>query len=86
VGRHAVELSNQARHFLRSVLRADAERLLVRLRSFEENPYPLDRKVLEGQDGAGRVRVGSYRIIYRVIVPAGVVQIERIDKRSTAYQ
>jgi mRNA interferase RelE/StbE len=62
--------------------RVDAKILALR-----EDPRPNGCLKLQGQEGPGwRVRVGEYRILYRIDDDAHVVSIYRIRPRGSAYR
>ncbi len=61
-------------------------RIISRLRSLEEEPRPRGCKKLTGAPDVYRIRVGDYRILYRIIDRDNVVNILRVPHRSQAYR
>ena len=52
----------------------------------QQNPYrPTAGKKLKGAPDRFRLRVGDYRVVYRVDAPAHTVRIERIRHRKDVY-
>jgi len=82
-----IELSNQAKKFLRNCENELRVRIMTKLKSLKENPVPSDAKFI-GRDKEGkifRVRVGGIRIIYRDKDSEKVIIISKIDKRERVY-
>lgn len=51
----------------------------------ETNPWPVGSQKLVGEDGH-RIRVGNYRILYRIDNPLKRIYIYRIKHRREAYR
>jgi mRNA interferase RelE/StbE len=51
-----------------------------------ENPRPPKSKMLEGSDGAWRLRVGDYRVVYEVDDARRLVTVTRARHRSDVYR
>lgn len=60
-------------------------RLAPDLQALGANPRPRGCLKLTGEEGY-RVRVGSYRVLYRIDDPAQVVFVYRIKHRRDAYR
>jgi len=52
----------------------------------QEQPRPPGAKALEGPGRLLRLRVGDYRIVYRVNDTARVVEVIRVAHRSSVYR
>jgi mRNA interferase RelE/StbE len=70
------------RRFPQSVLL----RIRTHLFSLEKDPFPEGVEKLKGYEDYYRIRIGQYRIIYRVATEVRVVSVVRIAHRSTAYR
>ncbi len=57
-----------------------------RLESLKFNPYPPDVKQLKNSNGKLRIRVGNYRIIYRLENDIFVIVVIKIAHRSKVYK
>jgi mRNA interferase RelE/StbE len=68
------------------VKRTDKKRIFNRIKELGENPFPLDFKKLKGEKDVYRIRVGDFRILYKIIREDEVILIFRIDKRSRVYK
>ena len=53
--------------------------------SLRENPYPPNSKKLRGRTDYS-LRVGVYRVLYRVSRELRIVTVERVAHRSRAYR
>ncbi|MFH0765007.1 MAG: type II toxin-antitoxin system RelE/ParE family toxin [Calditrichota bacterium] len=61
-----VEMLPAARQEFKILSDAIRERVVKRIRSLKNDPRPRGCRKLAGTEGAYRLKVGSYRIIYRV--------------------
>ena len=50
-----------------------------------KNPVPHDAKVIIGEHGVFRIRIGDYRVLYRINYSEKRVIVLKIDKRSRVY-
>jgi len=81
-----IEFSKQASKFLRKCEEELRIRIFKKLRMLRENSVPSDAKRLQGYDKPTfRVRVGKYRIVYRVDYNEKVILVSDIDKRDKVY-
>lgn len=76
--------SNQALKFLKNSDKILTKRIIKRIESLQENPFPSDMKRTEG-DRLFRVRVGKSRILYEVDHSNNTLGIVKIDKRERVY-
>jgi mRNA interferase RelE/StbE len=64
-----------------------AQRLVVaRLERLAEDPRPPGSKKLEGAEDLHRLRVGDYRIVYRIEDQVLLVLVVRVAHRSDVYR
>lgn len=78
-----VLISNRARKYLERLNEPLKSRLFDSLRSLEKEPPTGDIKPLTGQD-MFRLRVGSYRILYKV--QDNMIFVTNIAPRGQAYK
>jgi mRNA interferase RelE/StbE len=63
-----------------------AVRLLKKIETLINDPFPTDVKTIEGyKERLYRVRVGDYRILYEVDGKDNCIGIVKIDNRSKVY-
>ena len=87
MSRYAVELQRAARKQLIAIrdrrLRADLEGAILGL---SDDPRPAGVKKLVGTGDLWRVRVGDWRIVYRIEVDRLVVLVVAVAKRDELYR
>ncbi len=84
----SAELKKPALKFFKSIKdKTLLKRIADKIDELENNPFPQDIERVEGYKDVKvfRVRVGDYRILYFVDYSSSKVYIEKIDKRSRAY-
>ena len=73
--------------FLKNAEKELYGRIIKKLESLKENPFPSDAKRVVGrQEKIFRVRVGKYRIMYAVFYDKNEILIIDIDKRDSIYE
>jgi len=84
---YRVEISPPAGKNLNHLPIQVCQRLEPDLLALGDNPYPEGVRKIQGTEGAYRIRVGNYRIVYEVYREQEVVVILRVDRRSkTTYK
>jgi len=83
---YTVELKPSAAKALAGSPRRDQERVGAKLDALALEPRPQGAKVLRGEAGLLRVRVGDYRVIYTVEDDVLLVLVIRIAHRREAYR
>jgi len=61
-------------------------RMFPRIEALATDPRPPGCKKLRGAIDLWRLRVGDYRVIYRIDDPTGLVEIRAVRHRSAAYE
>lgn len=83
---YSVVLTTQAEKDLKKLPRTVLERIANSLRTLQENPRPMGVKKLQAEKDAYRVRVGDYRIVYRIVEQAILVVVIKIAHRREVYR
>jgi mRNA interferase RelE/StbE len=86
VAAYQVELTARARKQYKTLDPVIRDRIRRTLLDLADNPTPAQVKALAGGDGLLRVRVGAWRVIYRVEHDKARVVILDIGHRSTVYR
>jgi len=60
--------------------------VLSHIKHLSGNPRPVGCRKLKGTNDVFRLRIGDYRIIYRVIDKDGLVSVGHVLHRSKAYK
>jgi mRNA interferase RelE/StbE len=81
-----VELTATALRQLEKLAPALQHRLTTAMSRLGVDPLPSGAKRLRGSDGLLRIRVGNYRILYRVIDDRLVVLVIRVGHRREVYR
>ncbi len=84
---YTVHLERRVERELRRLPQAVVRRIDVMLRRLAHDPRPSGVVKLSGRTGSGwRVRVGEYRILYRIDDESRRVEVYRIKPRREAYR
>jgi len=83
---YAIEYTASARRDLRSLDRQIQQRVADKIEDLAENPFPPSVKKFQGEANHWRIRVGDYRIVYRIDSQRVVVVIVRVAHRREAYR
>lgn len=85
--RYALLLEGRAERELKTLSNEILMRVDAKLRALAVNPRPRGAQKLEGKEAEGwRVRVGDYRILYRIVEEQKMVWVYRIKHRREAYR
>ncbi len=71
---------------LRSLPPQEVDRIVSEVELLGEKPFPHGSEKLAGSEQTYRIRVGDYRVVYEVSVPAKVVEIQRVRHRKDVYR
>lgn len=83
---YKIVTSPVAQKSLKSLPQNMKKRIDAKISALAKNPRPPDAKVLQGKHGLLRVRVGDYRIIYRVEDDRLIILIVKIGHRKDVYR
>lgn len=53
--------------------------------SLIENPVPHNAISIVGEKGVFRIRIGDYRVLYRINYQANKIIVFKVDKRAKVY-
>ena len=80
-----IEFGTKALKFLSKLEKVSKERVFKRIKELGGDPFPSDVKKLKGDKDVYRIRVGDFRVLYRIIPEYEIILINRLDKRSRVY-
>ncbi len=83
---YRIEFTRSARKELLKLQPFAARRIDEAIRSLAGDPFPPGCRKLEASDGAYRIRIGDYRVIYDVQGNVLVILILRIGHRKDIYR
>ena len=82
----SLEYARQPRKFLKKYDKHIVKRLLTKIReTLLNNPVPHDAKTIVNAHGSFRIRIGDFRILYRVNHQENKIVVFKIEKRERAY-
>ena len=82
----SVEYDIAAIKFLKQLDKHLVDRILTKIeKTLPLNPVPHDAKTIVGKHGVFRIRIGDYRVLYRINYETGKIIVVTIDKRSRVY-
>jgi mRNA interferase RelE/StbE len=83
---YTITFARSARKELQSLPIDVAGRLLKRIESLAINPRPIDSKKLTASSGLWRLRVGKYRVVYKIDESRNIIDISVIRHRKDVYR
>lgn len=83
---YKIEWKQSAKKELRKLPESARRRILAAVAGLGEDPRPPGCRKLVGGEGAYRVRIGSYRVIYMVFGSGLLIEIIRVADRKEAYR
>ncbi len=83
---YKIEFLKSAKKELSKLPRNIQERIRNKLEILKANPYPTDAKQLKNGEGRLRIRIGDYRLIYRVENNILIILVIKIGHRSKIYK
>jgi mRNA interferase RelE/StbE len=84
--RYKVEFTASALREFRALDRQIQRRIAAKISELTENPLQAGAKKFHGEADHWRIRVGDYRIIYRVEKHRVVIVVVRIGHRREVYR
>lgn len=81
-----ISYDKQPVKFLKKLNKSIVKRVLDKIDAvFTNEPVPSDAKRIFGEHGVFRIRIGDYRILYRIDYEKNIIVIFKIDKRENVY-
>lgn len=80
-----VELGSKAFQALSKLDKINRTRVIKKIKSLEETPFPVGSLKMEGEENVYRLRSGDMRILYKLLKSEKVIIIFKIEKRGKAY-
>ncbi|MFH1763617.1 MAG: type II toxin-antitoxin system RelE/ParE family toxin [Gemmatimonadota bacterium] len=83
---YRIEVTPRALKDLKALPTRERQRVAGEIDSLEDNPRPQSCKKLKGRKDFYRVRVGDYRVVYRIEDEVLLILIVRIGDRKEIYE
>ncbi len=84
--RYAVKFAASAVREFKSLERRMQRRIATRINELVRAPLPPDVKKLRGQPDHYRIRVGDYRVIYRIEAKRITIVVVKVGHRREVYR
>jgi mRNA interferase RelE/StbE len=84
--RYGLEFTTSASRELNSLDTQVRKRIITKITGLCDDPFPSGTKKLQGLPNHFRIRVGDYRIVYRVDGDRVIVVIVKIGHRKEVYR
>lgn len=81
-----VIFARSARKELEKINIDDARKILNKIESMGKNPRPHGCEKLKGGENLWRIRIGNYRVIYKIKEINNIIDITIIRHRKDAYK
>lgn len=86
MSRYTVEISRRAIRSIAALPRKEEQRVRAAIELLADEPRPPNCVALTGEQSVYRVRVGDYRILYKVIDARLVILVIRVGHRRDVYR
>lgn len=83
---YSIEYTTSAVKEFKALETALQKRISEKILSLAENPLPAGVRKLQGMENHFRIRIGEYRVIYRIDGKRVIVVIVRIGHRRDVYR
>lgn len=81
-----IKFGTKALKFLSKLDRDGKERVFKKIKELGNDPFPSDVKKIKGERDVYRIRIGAFRVLYKIISKDDTILIFRVDKRSRVYK
>ncbi|HOH29069.1 MAG TPA: type II toxin-antitoxin system RelE/ParE family toxin [Candidatus Hydrogenedentes bacterium] len=82
---YKIQWKSSAAREVRKLPKDVIQRVIQRIEALVQNPFPSGARKMATVPGAFRLRVGDYRIIYRVYDKELVIEVIRVGHRRDIY-
>lgn len=83
---YKIEWKHSAERDLRGIDKKHVPRIIKTVESLIDNPFSLQCRKLHGAESSYRIRIGNYRVIYKVDIENKRIVIYHVRHRREAYR
>ena len=80
-----IEFETKSLKFLSKLEKGNKKRVFKKIKELGNDPFPSDVKKLKGGKDVYRIRIGDFRVLYRLIPEDDIILVFKVDKRSRVY-
>lgn len=81
-----ISYDKQPEKFLEKLDKHIASRIIDKIEgTLSNNPVPHNAVAIEGEHGIFRIRIGDFRVLYRINYQENKLIVVKVDKRSRVY-
>lgn len=84
--KYALEIKKSALKELADLPSKVSLRISNAIDKLVDNPFPKGVEKLKGIENTYRIRIGDYRVVYRIAVREKTISVERIRHRKEVYR
>ncbi len=82
-----IHYDKQPKKFLKKYDKHIRKRFFVKIReTLSSNPVPHDAKTIVNAQGVFRIRIGDFRVLYRVNYEENKIVVIKMERREQAYK
>jgi mRNA interferase RelE/StbE len=86
MGIYQIEWKKSALRELKRLDRQIVRRIVAAVDSLSTQPLPVGARKLQGSQLTYRIRIGTYRVVYKLYKSRLVVEVVRVRHRKDAYR
>jgi mRNA interferase RelE/StbE len=83
---YSISFNRSARKELTRLDKIAIARILTQIEALAKNPRPAGCWKIQGADDLWRIRIGDYRVIYRILGQVLIIEIIAVRHRRDAYR
>ena len=83
---YEIFFSRKASHSVNALQETYKKKIGKILKNLKENPFSYPYRRIEGKTNMYRIRIGKYRVLYKVDEKERTITVLKIDKRSRVYK
>lgn len=78
-----LEVDVQVYKDLKRLPKSNIQKILEVIEKLPENPYAGDIQKMKGEVNVWRRRIGEYRMFYEILIKEKVIQVFRVERRTS---
>ncbi|MBU0978480.1 type II toxin-antitoxin system RelE/ParE family toxin [Patescibacteria group bacterium] len=81
-----LDITKKAHQQLKKLDLTSRKKIINKVNGLVRDPFPPGVKKINAMHKGYRIRIGDYRVIYRILSQLQIIRVYRIDHRSKVYQ